>query len=145
MATMTMTGGGLALSFIAAQSDDNTFLFKVPVVVEEVLDTEGVNGRRWRTKYEQMTPAMVETISACSTWVTALAEAQYHRNMVGTLVGITWTAGGSPYVYKDVHVVSVISRPIAGAVVGGGAATNSAAFVRSTWILEPTDFKVFAT
>jgi hypothetical protein len=144
MAVMTMTGGGVTLSFIAAQSDDNTFLFKLPVVTEEVLETEGVNGRRWRTKYEQMTPAQVETISASLNWAAAVAEAQNHRDMVGSLVSLVWTAGGSTYSHKEVHVSAVISRPIAGAVVGGGASSSSAAFVRSSWILEPTDFHVFA-
>ncbi len=144
MPALTMTGNGLNFSFLAAQSDDSTFLLKLPEVVEEVLTTEGVDGRRWRTTFEQMRPVQLETISDCLTFVAAVALAQEHRQLSGTLVGMTWAAGGATYVYKDVHVSKVISRPIAGAVVGGGASSSAACHVRTTWILEPTDFRVFS-
>lgn len=144
MPVLTMTGGPVSVTFLAAQSDDNGFLFKLPETIEEALDTEGVNGRRWRTKYEQMIPSRLDTLSGCTNFATAVAEAQFHRNLVGTLVSLTWVVGGATYTYKDVHVSAVMARPIAGTVVGGGASSGLDAHVRSSWVLEPTDFHVFA-
>src|SRR4051812_1888817 len=123
MPVMTIAGGSAAMSFLAFQAEDNSFLFKLPMPVEEILETEGVDGRRWRTKHEQMMPTKLETIAEASSFAVAVAAAQGHRAFKGTLVGLIMVAGGTTYTHKDVHVADVQARPIAGAVVGAGASS----------------------
>ncbi len=144
MAALTITGGGFSLSFLTASGLDDLFLFKLPIVVEEPLETEGVNGRRWRTKFEQMEPTTLETTAEATNFATAVGLAQNHRSLVGSLVWMTWSAGGSTYTYRDAHVAKVLARPSSGSIIGGGASGSATAFVRTTWIIEPTDFHVFA-
>lgn len=145
MPAMTMNASGLVFNFLAAQGSDNIFLFKLPITMEEVLETEGVNGRRWRTKFEQIEPQPIDTIAESLNFTTAVALAQEHRSLKGTLVNIMWIAGGSTYSFRNAHISAVVARPIQGVVTGGGASSSSTCHVRTSWIIEPTDFHVFAT
>lgn len=132
-------------SFLAAAATEGGFLFQTAEVVEEKLTTAGVDGARWRTLSEQMLPATIEAVAEALSWQDAVSRADAYRAMKGSLVVVTWTAGGYTYRYKDVHVAGVDAKPVAGSVVGGGASSSATNHVRVTWVLETTDFTKFTT
>lgn len=141
MAAMTIQGaGGNPFSFLTALATKGGFLFHAPMVDEEILSTPGVDGRRWRTRFLQMGPAEITTSSDAASWSSAVFLAEDYRALKGSLVAVTWTAGGTAYTYKKAHVSEVDATPVAGTIVGGGASGSATAHVITKWVIEATDF-----
>lgn len=140
MAVLTITGTYGQFSFLTAQATEGGFLYQVPEIVEEVLTTPGVSGRRWRTVQNQFAPAAVSTVAEAADFNAAIVTAANYMSLVGTLVSVGWTVAGFPISYRNVHVAKVDAQPVAGQPVGGGASTSSTAHVRAVWVLEATEF-----
>ncbi len=132
-------------TFLSAQATEGGFLYATSERAEEKLTTPGVDGARWRTVSEQMLPATLDCVAESLSFQDAVARGDAYRNLKGTLVAVSWTAGGFTYRYKDVHVADVQAKPVMGVVVGGGASTSAVAHVRVSFVLENTDFTKFTT
>jgi hypothetical protein len=116
------------------------FRSDAPVVVEEELTTPGVDGRRWRTQSRQFPTITVETVSGCTNFAEAVDKSTAYGKLVGTLVDISITADGVPFVFNKVHVASVVGEPRRGDVSGADAGTPATAYVYSTWTFVETEF-----
>ena len=145
-ALVLTASNGVVANFLTAKTVQGGFLFKIPQIHAETLETPGVDGRRWRQINRQMQPATLECVAdAATTWSNAVALADNFRALAGQFVTAVYTAGGVGYKYKNVYVANVEATPIAGALVGSEASSYSAYHVRATVVLETTDFTALAT
>lgn len=140
MAALTLTAGGVTLSFLTARIVSGGFLSGVPALKAEVLESPGISGRRWRSMGFQMEPVTIECIADGVTWAGAVRFVDVVRSLVGFFGSATLTTGGTPKTFKDVYLSSIEATPISGNVTGAGASANSTAHVRVTIVLEATDF-----
>lgn len=126
-------------SFLTFLSETG-FPLSTAVTEEEVLETPGVDGHRWRTVYKQHGPIVAETLVACATFGDAVITANAYRKAKGGLCTVTLTAGNRTEVFRNVHVADV--RPIArpGQVSAADASSGNQAHVYCQWTLEMTEF-----
>jgi hypothetical protein len=110
----------------------------IPVIMEEVLTTAGVDGKRWRTVNKQYVPTVLFTVVDCSTFAYAISNKAIAESFKGALVRLQLTLGGSPYAFRDAHVEDVQATAFPGPAVGEGA-TGTAHLV-VLWTIVPTNF-----
>lgn len=142
-AALKITDGSETFSFLTFQSDSG-YLLDQEMIQEEVLETPGVDGQRWRTMFKQHTPTTAETVAACASFGDAVITANAYRKAKGRLGTVTITAGTRTESFS-VHVADARPTPRAGATVGGGASSGNTAHVLCTWVLIPTDFDASAS
>ncbi len=140
-AAMTIVAGGVSVSFLTVRFAQAGFLHPVPTLKAEILETPGVNGRRWRSQGYQMEPATLECLADGTTWAGAITLCNSLRSLMGFFGQVTLTTGGTPKTYKDIYISSVEATPVIGNVTGNGASANSTAHVRAILVLEVTDFR----
>jgi hypothetical protein len=129
---------GVACNFAHWETDSG----HVPTVLQmmqDVLETGGVDGIRYMDNHRKPQLFTASTLEDFPNWATALAQATNYelcRWLYGSLIVIT---GGVTQAIGVVKVVNVRSpdgpkpRPRAGALVGYGASTPSAAFIDAIW------------
>lgn len=124
--------GGYVFPFLAIKSVDG-FPYDQPMIQEEVLETAGVDGRRWRTVNKQHETRVFETVSDYTSFALAVQDAKKMLRSKGGLGSLSITAASAGYFFTDVHVQDVRAIVSPGAAVGTGANSASAATVRATW------------
>lgn len=116
----------------------NGLPLSVARIMEEVIETPGVSGHRWRTVSQQhrefplRAVAEAATIAAAGILANSYLTAMLGSKTVSLTDGITTLSG--------VHVTDCDPIAIPGQIIGGGAGSSSLASVASTWMLEYTFF-----
>jgi hypothetical protein len=100
-----------------------------------------VNGRRWRTLFEQFPSFEMRTFTECADYATAIQMGRGLENLTQKLVRLSAVIAGVTYAYKDVHVTSVVAIRHPGPIVGAGATTGQA-HLEGVWNVELTDFGI---
>lgn len=106
---------------------------------EEELTSPGVDGKRWRTIFDQIPQLVVEGAwTAVSTHSAACDLADQMRSAMGRQGLLIIVSGGTRSIRLNVHVTAV--RPIVnpGVIVGPGVSTGAAS-VMSTWTFDITE------
>lgn len=105
---------------------------------EEELTTPGVNGKRWRTIFDQVPQIVVEegtpAWSTAASHVAACLLADRMRLAVGRFGELAVTSGGTRTVRFPVHVTSCLPRAVPGVLVTTTASYGGA--VASSWVLD---------
>jgi hypothetical protein len=128
---------GKSISFLVARSDQGGPNFE-PVPQEEVLETPGVNGRRWRVIFRQYERMRFFTVTDCTNYADALDKKELAESFKGKLVRLEQSIDVASYATKDAHVEAVEATAFPGPAVGNGA-TGTAHLV-ATWVIVPTEF-----
>lgn len=103
---------------------------------EEELTSAGVNGKRWRTVFDQWQPLVVEAAwMSQSSHSVACNTADQMRAAKGRQGLLIVGSGGTRTVRLNVHVTAV--RPVVspGIIIGPGITTGAAAVV-SSWVFD---------
>ena len=137
--TLYSAQAGETFSFLTFLSETG-FLLSTATVEEEVIETPGVDGHRWRTIFKQFTPTTVETLVACASFGDAVITANNYRKAKGGLCTITLTGGGRTEIFRDVHISDVRPVPRAGQVTATEASANNQAHVYCQWTFELSEF-----
>jgi hypothetical protein len=130
--------GGLMFNFVSGKTDTG-WPMDQPDSIEEALDTNGVNGRRWRELFVQHRPFIVSTLSQCSDFNEAINVANSIRYNVRrfAFARLIWRHPIRVQAYVNVHVGSVNPVPYNGPLAGDVAA-NMGAAIRTLWMCEAT-------
>lgn len=108
---------------------------------EEELTSPGVNGKRWRTVFDQFPPINISTDNpawtAVASHVAACTLADQMRRARGRYGMLVIVSGGTRTLRVLVHVASVAPRAIPGPIIGPGI--SGSASVASAWLLEVLD------
>ncbi len=134
----SLTVGSDYFLFLSMESD-NGFVLTQEMIVEEPLETPGVDGRRFRTIHKQHSYTEARSIQEATTFSDAVKKANQARKQKGKVGSLIVTAGGAATRIK-VHVAEVSAVPRAGQPVGGGASASSAAHVVCGWTFVPIEF-----
>ena len=121
----TLTFGAKTLNFVIARTSDG-FVSELVQSVTEEMTSPGVDGRRWRTLYDQFPTFTMETVSDATAYADAI---QYHnraQSFKNELCKMTLTIAGTNYTWSDVHVNDVSSAAVAAPVVYSGSASGVA-------------------
>ncbi len=138
-ASISLPSGSEVFTFLIARTDAGHVLDQ-PAIEEEPLETEGVDGLRWRTVRLSHRQFQITTVTACTAFTDAVISAKNYLKAKGKNCTYTNSAGGVSYTYKNLHILEVAPIPAAGAVVGGGASAGAAAHVVTVWTVIPTAF-----
>lgn len=122
-----------ALSFIIARADGG-WPYDQRQVMEEELSSPGVNGRRFRTVFDQFPETTVETLSSVTNYTAAVAEARQHLLCKGRLARLSVVVGGATLTYPKVHILDCAPVARVGSVVAADL-TGAGASVACTWRL----------
>lgn len=128
---------GKSMSFLVARSDQGGPNF-APVAQEEVLETPGVNGRRWRVVFRQYERMRMVTITDCTNYADALEKKELAESFRGKLVRLEQEISLSSYAIINAHVEAVEAIAFPGPAVGNGA--TGTAHLLTTWSIVPTEF-----
>jgi hypothetical protein len=140
-ATISLPSGSEVFSFLVARTDAGHLLDQCSIE-EEILETEGVDGARWRTIRLRHREFQITTVTGCSTFADAVISAKSYLKAKGKLCSYTNSAGGVSYSYQNLHILDVAPVPTAGTVTGGGASTGLQAHIVTVWTVIPTNFAV---
>ncbi len=138
-ASISLPTGSDVFTFLVARTDAGHVLDQ-PAIDEEPLETEGVDGLRWRTVRLSHRQFQITTVTACAAFSDAVISAKNYLKARGKNCTYTNSAGGVSYTYKNLHILEVAPVPAAGAVVGGGASAGAAAHIVTVWTVIPTSF-----
>ncbi len=138
-ASISLPSGSEVFTFLVARTDAGHVLDQ-PSIEEEPLETEGVDGLRWRTVRLAHKQFQITTVTACAAFTDAVISAKNYLKAKGKNCTYTNSAGGVSYTYKNLHILDVSPVPAAGAVVGGGASAGANAHIVTTWTVIPTAF-----
>jgi hypothetical protein len=138
-ASISLPSGSEVFTFLTAKTDSGHVLDQ-PMIEEEPLETEGVDGMRWRTLNLRHREFRITTVTACSTFPDAVITARNQMKAKGRNCTYTNSEAGVSYSYKNLHISNVEPQPTPGAVVGGGASSGSNAHVVTVWTVRPTSF-----
>lgn len=101
--------------------------------VQEELTTPGVNGKRWRTVFDQAPQLQARCVSAQADYATAVATAARLRETVGRYANIVLTTGALAIKLK-VYIAAAPSTALPGpVVVAGSGATASGVLCEFTF------------
>jgi hypothetical protein len=136
-ASLTFTGG-VAFNFVLAKTDSGWPLSD-PDSIEEVLETKGVNGRRWREIFEQHRPFTMVSISEYVDWNAAVNAAGDMRKAVRVypFAKLIYSHPIRIQGWMDVKCSMVVPVPVNG-LLSGAVASSMGSSIRATWILEHT-------
>jgi len=129
------TGGTLAFLTAVAPTGFPLTLFSHQ---EEELTTPGVDGRRWRTVFDQAAPFTLDTIQDCATYSAAMTLAETYHRTRGRLITLTATIGGTTRTFSRLHILDVTVRATPARTVGSGVLAGATAAVVATWTLVGT-------
>lgn len=105
---------------------------------EEELTSPGIDGRRWRTIYDQTQPLVVDAgnpaITAASNHSSACDLADKMRRAKGRFGVLVVASGGTRTIRINVHVTAVMPRVNPGPIVGPGISGNAS--VASAWVMD---------
>jgi hypothetical protein len=101
---------------------------------EEELIVFGVNGRRWRTIYDQYEPFTMETSADTTSYTTAVTIREYYRLCRGRFAVLSLTASDYSSRFR-VHVMEVNARCMPGRTVGANVTASAIAVIVCTWTL----------
>ncbi|MBA3622964.1 MAG: hypothetical protein H0W48_00540 [Methylibium sp.] len=134
----SLTIDGFAFGFVTA-STDSGWPLDLRAVEEEVLESPGVHGRRWRTVFQQHRPFRLRTLAACTDFGAAVELARSYMAAIqrSSFARLTMNTPSKSRTWADVHVAGCDPRPAPGPVVGPGV-TNAGASVLCVWTLEHT-------
>lgn len=105
---------------------------------EEELTSPGVDGKRWRTVYDQI-PALVidggnPAFSAVANHSAACDLADKMRRSKGRFGLLVVVSGGTRTIRLNVHITAVLPRVNPGPIVGPGISGNAS--VASAWVMD---------
>lgn len=144
-ASLRMTGGGSSETFtFLTLTTDSGYVLDQEMIEEEVLETAGVDGRRFRTMFKQHSPTPTRTVAAAASFGDAVILANSYRKAKGRIGSLSITAGARSETIV-VHVREVDAQPRAGQVVGAAASSGNTAHVLCTWVVEPVEFEPSAS
>lgn len=125
-------------SFLTANLPEG-FLLAVEAHQEEELISPGVDGRRWRTLYDQFPEFEMATIADFTAYSSAIAEGKLYHQCAGRLANLSLTISGSNYLINRLHIRGCVPRASPGATAGAGVTSGAAAVLFGTWALVPTE------
>ncbi len=103
---------------------------------EEELTSPGVDGKRWRTIFDQKNPIVVDRAwRSCTDHYAATVLADQMIGAKGRHGLLTITSGGTRTVRLHVHITAVKPVVSPGIITGPGITTGAAAVV-SSWVFE---------
>lgn len=137
MAYSIRFNSGPTFTFLAMVTPNGAPL-SVARIIEEVLETPGVNGHRWRTVARQHRAFPLRAIAAANDF--AAAEALQNAYLTALLGSQTVTLTDDDTALAGMHVSDVDPIALPGQIVGAGAGSSSLASVSSTWLMEYTFF-----
>lgn len=100
--------------------------------MEEELTAEGVNGRRWRTIFDQFEPFTVETLADTTSYTLAVQLREKYRLSRGTFARLSLTASDYVMAFR-IHILDVQARCSPGRTVGTGVTANATAVIMASW------------
>lgn len=110
-----------------------------PFVLEaEMLEANGVDGRRWREERSQSDLIQMRGISDAASYFQGITISRYFKGAVHKLVNLD-PSFDRVYRWKNIHIESVSCRVIAGKAVGTNATSGSSAIIISNWTFYQTD------
>lgn len=105
---------------------------------EEELTSAGIDGKRWRTIYDQIPQLVVDAGNPAWTAVAnhsaACDLADEMRRAKGRFGRLVIISGGTRTIRLNVHITSIVPRVYPGAIVGPGV--NGGSSVASAWVMD---------
>lgn len=138
MSVGTISRPGISLPFVCANTPAG-MIDDTPITQAEELITPGVNGRRWRTLFDQYPSFQMTTYHEVTHYDAGVQMKRKAEGLVQKLVTLSVTIGGVNHPLKDTHVsaIAVVVHP--GPMAGDGVGSGQA-HVEITWQLEGTTF-----
>jgi hypothetical protein len=124
----------VTLDWIAASTPDGAPEF-AKIQQEEELTTPGVNGRRYRTIFEQYRPFDVECFSDHASFDVALDQQYRAVRLKGRIVDLSWTMAGTTYPGRAIHIAEATARVAPGRTAGTYSTSGSTCVVIATFRL----------
>lgn len=141
MSVGTLTVGGYALDLVTAEVPGAGRPRDISLLLQEQLTSPGVDYARWRQLHLRYPPYTLVTLSAFSTYASAVTAAQnaelgYHKP-----ARLTWTLGGVTRTFREVRIIEPPKlRVTAGYIVGGGTSISGAGgLLFAEWQLQHTE------
>lgn len=136
MSVGSIASGGVSIPFLAIQTPSGMIDDQIMAQAEE-LTTPGVNGRRWRTLFEQYPRFEMHTFTEVTDHAAGVALKRKAESLTQKNVRLNATIGTATYAYIDVHVSAVSAVVTSGTVAGAGASTGTA-YLEIAWQVEMT-------
>ncbi len=102
--------------------------------MEEEIMAEGVDGRRWRTIFDQYQAFTVDTLMDATSYTLAVQLREFYRQSKGTFGRLTLTASDYTMAFR-IHIIDVDARCMPARTVGTGVTANAVAAIMATWTL----------
>lgn len=133
----TLIINGSSFPFLTAVTDRGWPLDTTDMQ-EEVLESPGVNGRRWRSVAEQHRAFVFRTLAGVADFKAAvdLANAYVNAVRINPLARLLVSSGTRADSWINVHISAADPHPVNGVV--GGDATGLGASVVTSWAAEHT-------
>jgi hypothetical protein len=127
---------GIGVVNFAAVNINGTRVSEHTQTVLEELTANGVDGRRWRRRFEQYEPFMMETVADGPSRVAGEAEANLYEDLSGEYVTLTLTIAGVTRSWKNVKVYGGVNIDLkAGRLTGTNVDASSSYVLYGRWKL----------
>lgn len=125
--------------YFASWQTTDGWVDEVVELVDEAIETPGVDGVRFVESHLRFRPFTARTIEGLTDYVTAVERANAYRAIQGYYVDLSVRSGTGMVSWRNVKVRSVSPHPSVGQLVGYGSVSTDLAFVASSWSLILTE------
>lgn len=130
--------GGVQVRFATAAINGGRVSERTQTVLEELV-ANGVDGRRWRRRFQQYMPFKMSTLSDGASWGAGQLDANAYEDLVGNFGTLTLTISNITKTWKNVKVLTCEPKLQAGRLVGANADPASAYVLAGEWTLVLTE------
>jgi hypothetical protein len=121
------------LYFITATTEGGSPLSEL-VHQEQELLAEGVDGRRWRTVYDQYVPFQMQTVMDATTYTIAANIRETYRQCRGR-IGVLSVASADKTTKFRVHITEIEAACAPAKTVGANATVSATAWIVGNWTM----------
>lgn len=127
---------GIGLAQFAAVNINGTRVSEHTQTVLQELMANGVDGRRWRRRFEQYEPFTMATVADGPSRAAGEAESATYEDLSGEYVTLTIIIAGVTRTWRNVKVTAAENIDLkAGRLAGAGTDPSSAYALYATWTL----------
>jgi hypothetical protein len=121
----TLSVAGYGLTLVTAMVPEHGRPLDIPILVQEMLGTTGVDYNRWRQMHLRYQPYRLVTLSAFSTYAAAITAAQQVELGAHRRCRLQWTLGNVSRSFRDVRILGAPRLKVsAGYIAGGGTSVS---------------------
>lgn len=138
MSVGSINANSIGIDFLVAQTPAGMIADQAIPQAEE-LTTPGVNGRRWRTLFDQFPSFEMTTYTEVADYDAGITRKAQAESLIQSLCRLVVQIGNHQHTHRNVHVSAALVILHPGPLVGAGAG-NGQAHMEVHWQLELTDF-----